>query len=200
MKKKSRKVEVFPGRSLGVPMVASQDAVRLDEGLFKVEVELDITPEGIRPVKVCVSSSESGDRPSAVRLTTLRTIKVAELAQWAVLRGLFPADDDGDWDPNPVLLERLIDSDELERVRNLGLCDESLSYAAYAYTLGGFLGFHPAQQVEWGLGLSRQSVSRWVALAREREWIRSPEHEPVKMRWDDFWDFREVNARRKKEQ
>ena len=185
----TKRVEVFPGRSLRLPIQGSVEGERVDDELFDIDLELDLTPEGVRPVSVCVRSSSLGDRPSTVRLTTLRAVKVAELAQTTVLHALFPPDEEGDWDQNPVLLERLIDSHELERVRGLGLCDESLRYAAYAYMLGRFLGFPPAQQVELGLELSRQSATRWVALARDREWVTPATAPPPVSLRRDFWDL-----------
>ena len=157
--------EVAPGVLIALPGTATFEGVNLGGALYKVELGLDMTPAGIRPVSVKVTAAIGGP---PVTGTALRAVRVADLARTAIilgaLRGRTTATGKGA--TRTDILSPLTDKD-IELIRLRGPVRESVEWAAYFYNLGQLAGLPPARQVELSLGLPRSTAAKWVKRARD---------------------------------
>jgi hypothetical protein len=159
--------EVAPGLVMGLPGQATFTDVELEGTLYRVEMTLDLTAEGIRPTSVCVTS-QPGNAP--VSGTTLRAVRVWDLAREVIVTNVMPGRGDVPSGGIPVTIGQ---GPDVSRLRALGPVDETLKWVAYFYNLAGILGLPPAKQVETALGVPRTTASKWVRRARDRGLIPS---------------------------
>jgi hypothetical protein len=150
--KGSSSVEIAPGITLELPAVAEFGGVDLDGGEHSVKMVLRMTPDGVRPTSVEVDGIGN-----AVTGTTLRSLRVWELAKEAIHLGL---------DRSGGLATRL-SAERAEHLRAIGPKRETLEWVAFFYNLGRAVGLPPARQVEIELNVPRTTASKWVRRARE---------------------------------
>lgn len=164
--------EVALGLYVSLPGKATFTGMELEGALYDVVMWLDMTPEGVRPTSVTVTSQ---DGKTPVSGTTLRSLRVWDSARRALLhgisRGRLETSDSGDL----LNLEDWSLSDEqVANIRKQGPTKESLEWTALFYNLAGVLGLAPARQVELNLGLSSATATRWIRRARAEGLLDEP--------------------------
>jgi len=158
--------EIAPGLFMWLPGTAAFEPVALDGAPYRVELRLDMTPDGIRPVSVTVTAPE-GSPP--VTGTTLRAVQVQNLTRTGIIQGALRGRSettvkDG---TSIELLSPSRTEQDIELIRLRGPVRESLEVAAYLYNLAGLIGLHPAKEVERELGLPRTTATKWIRRARD---------------------------------
>lgn len=148
-------VSIAEGITLELPGEVEANGVEIDGSLFTVRLRLEMTEQGIRPTVVTVESED--DPPSSVTGTTLRAVKVWELAVEGIRLGLSREGGKA----------TMLSAERAEQLRALGPKPETLEWVAFFYNLGAATGLPPARQVELGLGVPRTTASKWVRRARE---------------------------------
>lgn len=167
--------QVAPGVVFELPGIVTATDVDLGEGRFNVRILLDQTKEGIRPVEVLVQSQD-GDQRAPVTGTTLRAVKVWELARIGLQGVAAKGSDFTDYvSPPGERGDRGIGADSgvpnLVELKREGPTGESLKWAAYYYNLASILGLPPLKAVAEALDLSPATAGRWVRKAREQGMI-----------------------------
>lgn len=165
--------EVGHGVYVRLPGTAEIRNVELDGRLYDVDMELDMTPDGVRPVVVMVRSQ--ADR-LPVTGGTLRALRVWELARLALLSGVYRGHHDRDEDGESTLkMQRGFPSaPRIADLRRQGPTDETLEWVAYFYNLAGVLGLPPAKQVEINLEVPRTTATKWIRRARNKGLLGDP--------------------------
>lgn len=175
--------QVAPGVVFELPVIVTVTDVDLGDGKFLVRIVLDQTVDGIRPVQVLVQSG-AGDQRVPVTGTTLRAVKVWELARegltMAAKRGEFTDYVSAPGKPNTkgIGAAKGRPSGTPTDLKRQGPTGDSLRWAAYFYNLASVLGLPPLKEVATRLDLSSATAGRWVRKAREQGLIvgdRGPE-------------------------
>ncbi|MEE6295705.1 hypothetical protein [Georgenia wangjunii] len=155
-----------------LPATAAFSDVELDGNPYAVELQLEQTAEGVRPVTVKVTAQEGSPPVSG---TVLRAVRVWDLAVEAILRAVRPSEVEstgGGVRVTRIASSAALSDEDVARLRAQGPTDETLRWVAYFYNLGAVIGLPPARQVELNLGLPRTTASKWVRRAREKGLIR----------------------------
>lgn len=170
----SLKVGEWDLRDLGGGMYAHlpfmhTDTVIIEDRIFNVELTLDMTSEGIRPVAVEITSDDN----EPVSSTDLRAVPLGTLTRRALREelkiGEVIYEDDGS--TTTKLVSGFLNDAETEGIRAAGPVDNSLTWVGYFYRMGQVLGLPPAKQVEIELGLPRTTASKWIRKAREKGFL-----------------------------
>lgn len=162
----SAPTELAPGLFMALPGVATIENVDLEGGLYDVELTLDMTPDGIRPTSVKVTAQAGSPHVTG---TTLRAVRVWDLARHAILTGVHRGSSSASdgvtrWD----LASPALPDTEIARLRAQGPTEETLTEVALLYNFAGVLGLPPAKFVEVNLEIPRTTASKWVRRAREK--------------------------------
>lgn len=166
--------EVAPGVFMPLPLSVTYEGVEIEGALYVVEMVIDTTTKGIRPVSVKVVAPAG----QAITSTELRAVRMGELWRDAILRtvtrGYSKATADDGAERADLMATGLSDQ-EVELIKLRGPVRESLEVAAWLYNVACVIGLPPAKEVERGLGLPRTTASKWIRRAREMGLITSTE-------------------------
>ena len=135
------------------------------------DVEVSVVAENGRLVASEVRLSRGGDG-KPVTTESIRLVQVAHLVQWAarhVERVVSATGKGMVTDPAGV------SDEDVEYVREHGLSDRTLQIVAHAYRMGLLMGNSPTKQVEEWLEQPRSTVGRWIAAAREQNYLGESE-------------------------
>lgn len=126
---------------------------------YTLTAEMNMTDDGIKPVKVEVK----GDDHRPVTSSVIRAVKLTEVTRDAIA-GMVVHDDGNTFN--------IYDTEtKAEKIREAGPTDESLEYVGFVYTYANYLGLPPAREVEQVTGLTRPTSTRWIRKARDKGYI-----------------------------
>lgn len=148
---------------MNLPGIATFDGVDLDGRDCRVQMRLDMTAEGVRPVEVLVSSTDG----APITGTTLRAVRVLDLARTASAMGIRRGYGSRDGSGASFSADVKLTPDMVARIKEQGPVRESLEWAAYVYNVARVLGDPPAKAVELTFEMPRTTASKWVRRARE---------------------------------
>jgi hypothetical protein len=161
---RSRPKPIGPGISMNLPATLRARDLNGDQGGVDVEMELDLTDDGVRPVAITVRSPNG----RAVTGADLRAVRVYDLVRVGIASGVLwnQKTEGGD-----VFVVGGLDEYTVKEIRNDGPVDKSLEWVGRIYELAKVLGLPPAQRVELELGLTRRTATNWIRRARERGFL-----------------------------
>lgn len=120
--------------------------------------------------QLTVSQREGGP---PVTSEAVRSIPVARLTKEAGARHVWSFDS-SEGGIN-ILSKRALTDEMVQRFKATGPTDESLWWVAYVYRLALVAGEPPTKTVEQALELPRSTTGRWIAAARQRNFLGDSE-------------------------
>lgn len=136
-----------------------------DEQGYRVELTLDVTSEGVRPVSVKVEAL-NGSPP--VSGSVLRSVRVAEIFNdcWSAVFDYRTGESSSQ--PVAALAQRLSDAAD-PATRAAGARDDQwLTRVARLYEAADMAGLNPQKFIMEAFGAPRSTAGYWIASARKR--------------------------------